>query len=359
MHDQLQMKNIAFPVRRKTKEAFGLNNLASGFEILTDRQLDNSAIKHLGKMNFNGSVKHHYFIEKDSPDLGHILERAGIEGSLAENLSRISECTEKKPHFKMPLVMAVANATPDSFYPGSRLEESGSLLDRLIDAGPDIIDVGGESTRPGSNELSIQDEISRVGPVLDYIVSSSRIPVSLDTRHPEVLEHFSDKVQFANDITGFRDNRMVKIAAEASLKCITMHMRGTPSDMQSRTDYVDLVPEVLAYLAESASNLQNAGIRSSDIVIDPGIGFSKDFQGNLEILSEIQSFSVGYSTLVGASRKSFIGRITGEDTEGRLPGTLAVTAFLAGKGVDIIRVHDPKENIQLLEVLKAVTEGRS
>lgn len=352
------MKNIAFPLRKYTKEKFGLLHSEAGFEIFTDRQISLDSARELGKKDFGGNIKKHYFVRRESPDLEHILDHAGIGDFVAESLLRSAKSTGPSGHFRMPSIMAVANATPDSFHAGSRLEESNKLLDTLLDAKPDIIDVGGESTRPGSRELSIQEEISRVEPVLDHIISSSSIQVSLDTRHPEVLGHFAGKVQYANDISGFRDSRMARIAAEFSLKCITMHMRGTPVDMQSHTDYVDLVPEVLAYLVESAESIRDAGVNNRDITIDPGVGFSKDFAGNLDIISEIESFSVGYSTLVGASRKSFIGKITGEDTAGRLPGTLAVTAFLAEKGVDIIRVHDPKENIQLLKVLKAVTEGK-
>ncbi len=352
------MKNIAFPWRNSTKRELGIISTSAGIEILTDRRIDTSSVRGLGKKNFNGSIKFHYLVEGGSADLENILADAGIGDFVAANLAGYAVSSEQQGQFRIPLVMAVANATPDSFHPGSRLDETNRLLDSLLDAKPDIIDVGGESTRPGSGELSTQEEIARVKPVIEHIASSSDIPISLDTRHPEVLEHFAGKVQYANDISGFRDNRMISIAADHSLRCITMHMRGTPADMQKRTDYVDLVPEVISYLIESAERLEEAGVNRQDIIMDPGIGFSKNFTGNLEILSEIQSFFVGYQTLVGASRKSFIGKITGEETSGRLPGTLAVTAFLAQKGVDIIRVHDPKENIQLLKVLKAVTEGK-
>lgn len=352
------MKNVAFPWRNSTKRELGIHAISCGVEIFTDRKIDADSVRSLGEKNFSGSMKFHYLADAESSDLENILAHAGIGDFIAARLARQVKPYGQSRQFRIPSIMAVANATPDSFHHGSRLGETNELLDSLLDAKPDIIDVGGESTRPGSDELPIREEISRIEPVIEHIASSSRIPISLDTRHPEVLEHFADKIQYANDVSGFRDNRMVRIAADNSLKCITMHMRGTPADMQSRTEYVDLVPEVLAYLVESAEHLEEAGVKSQDIIIDPGIGFSKDFIGNLEILSEIQSFSVGYQTLVGASRKTFIGKITGEDTEGRLPGTLAVTAFLAEKGVGIIRVHDPKENIQLLKVLKAVTEGK-
>lgn len=351
------MKNIAFPARKNVR--FKLENFSDSpyFEIFTANNVESNYSQYLGTKEFEGSVMNHYLVSGDSQDFEYVLERAGVMTSVIDYLKGTLKSAKNDFKFRIPSIMAVANATPDSFYPGSRLDDSNKVLDSLMDAKPDIIDVGGESTRPGSVELSVEEELKRTEPVVDYIQSSSNIPVSIDTRHPEVLERFAGRVQYANDISGFRDHRMIEIAAEHSLKCVTMHMRGVPADMQTRTGYVDLVPEILAYLLQSAEDLESAGIKRDDIFIDPGIGFSKDFAGNLEILSEISSFSVGYKTLVGASRKSFIGKISGEETGGRLPGTLASTAFLATKGVDIIRVHDPAENIQLLKVLKAITEG--
>ena len=351
------MKNVAFPVRNSVREKLGTSDSCKGIEIFTDRKIESRSALHLGAEDFYGEVKQHYFIEGKENDIEEILNSSGISEYISGKLAERMRPEKGVRKFRIPKIMAVANATPDSFYAGSRLDSGNSLLDSLLDSRPDIIDIGGESTRPGSKELSVGEEISRIEPVLNRVQSTSSIPVSLDTRHPEVLEHFADRVQYANDISGFRDERMIKVASEYSLKCITMHMRGVPSNMQSDTAYVDVVPEVLSYLVESAEELESYGVRKEDIFIDPGIGFSKDFQGNLELLSGISSFEVGYKTLVGASRKSFIGKITGEETQGRLSGTLAVTAYLAFRGVDIIRVHDPKENMQLLKVLKAVNDG--
>lgn len=357
MHWGLFMKNIAFPIRNSIRAKLGIYSDQNGIEIFTDRKIDKGSAQNLGTNVFDGDVKNHYFISSESEDLGHILEYSGIRDFISESILSGLKPQKGPVAFRTPSIMAVANATPDSFYPGSRLDQSNSLIDSLIDAGPDIVDIGGESTRPGSHELSAREEIARIEPVLEHVQETSDIPVSLDTRHPEVLEYFAHRVQYANDISGFREERMVEIASDHSLKCITMHMRGIPSNMQTMTDYVDIMPEVLSHLLESAERLEAAGIRREDIIIDPGLGFSKDFKGNLELISEARSFSVGYKTLFGASRKSFIGRITGEETEGRLPGTLAVTAFLVDRGVDIIRVHDPKENIQLIKVLKAMSNG--
>lgn len=352
------MRDVAFPARRSVRAEFGYGTDFYVIELFTDRKLKRKDVMFLGSKRFDSELKNHYLVHGNLDDLSSILDLSGVNQIISNYLSNTPKFIEATQQFKVPKIMAVANATDDSFYPGSRIADHNYLLDNLLDAKPDIIDIGGESTRPGSLGISVEEEIKRVEPVLDYVVSTGDVPVSLDTKHPEVLLHFADKIQYVNDIGGFRDQRMVDIASDYSLKCISMHMRGTPSNMQSLTDYVDLVPEVLSFLVESAERLSLAGIGKEDIIIDPGIGFSKDFKGNLELLSEISSFNVGYRTLVGASRKSFIGKITGEDTGGRLPGTLAVTAFLAQKGVDIIRVHDPKENIQLIEVLRAVTDGK-
>lgn len=352
------MKNIAFPARNQIRKKLENFSCDGYFEIFTSHKIDSKYAQFLESVDFYGAVMNHYILSTSSPDVEYVLEKSGVSEFVSKRLINQVDSVKIRTDFRMPAVMAVANATPDSFYPGSRLDDSNNLLDKLMDAKPDIIDVGGESTRPGSGEVSIEEEIGRIKPVIEYIQSGSEIPISLDTRHPEVLDRFADKVEFANDISGFRDQKMVEIASNHSLKCITMHMRGVPSNMQSMTDYVDVVPELISYLQQSAEFLQESGIPQNHIYIDPGIGFSKDFTGNLKILSDIDSFSIGYMTLVGASRKSFIGKISGEETTGRLPGTLAVTAFLSSHAVDIIRVHDPVENIQLLKVLKAITEGK-
>lgn len=348
------MKNIAFPVRRSVRESLKVPVTRKGIEVYTRNRLENAEAGFIEKADFSGSIMNHYYVSGDNPSLDALLEASGISSFVSAHLhASMNPETVSKP-FKRPQIMAVANATPDSFYAGSRLDSSSKLLDALIDSSPDIIDIGGESTRPGSLELSVEEEISRIKPVIGHVTSTSNIPVSLDTRHPEVLSFFADRVEYANDISGFRDSRMIDVASENSLKCITMHMQGEPHNMQDFTRYVDMVPEILAFLLESAERLSSRGIPDKNIFLDPGIGFSKDFQGNLEILNEIGSFSVGYGTLVGASRKSFIGRITGEETQGRLSGTLAVTVYLAMNGVNIIRAHDPKENLQALKVLEAI-----
>lgn len=252
--------------------------------------------------------------------------------------------------------MGIANTTPDSFYPGSRMQSGmGKLLDALIDQRPDIIDIGGESTRPGSSAVSVDTEISRIRPALEYIRSCSDIPVSVDTRNHQTAEfavlHGAD---YINDISGFSDPGMMRVAAESGARCIGMHMRGQPDTMQSMTHYGDLVFEINLYLQEMVERMADGGIEPGSMIVDPGIGFAKDLSGNLDIINNIQSFNFGFPVLAGASRKGFIGRITGSTVENRLPGTIATSIYMARNGVDIIRVHDVAENREGVIMFSAI-----
>ena len=256
--------------------------------------------------------------------------------------------------YREPAIMAVINATPDSFYQGSRIQDDLKKIDSILDSKPDIIDVGGESTRPGSGGINWQDEAERIRPVIDYLSSASDIPISLDTKHFKVADRFRDRIDYINDITGFIDQDMVALAAETKLKCIAMHMRGTPSTMMSLASYGDVIAETILFLQERVVNLTEAGVNRSNIIVDPGLGFAKGFQGNMDILHNIRSYHFGYPVLVGPSRKSFIGYITGKPPEGRLPGTIAVNIYLAQMGTEIIRVHDPGEARDAIKVASAL-----
>lgn len=258
---------------------------------------------------------------------------------------------------KSPRIMAIVNSTPDSFYPLSRHISADAELDRIIESRPDIIDIGGESTRPGSMPITVEEEIERITPVIDYITSSCSIPVSLDTRHPQVALRFIDRISIINDIGGFTDPEMVRVCSDHGKECIIMHMRGTPADMQQLTRYDDVVAEVSYFLQSRVMSLLAAGIVREKIVVDPGIGFSKDLGGNLSLLKNIESLRFGYPLLVGHSRKSFIGKITGKPVEERLVGTLAVSTYLAQHGVDIIRVHDPAEHRDALKIIQAIEDA--
>ncbi len=346
------MIDLAFPARKKYCSTRGLANLSSLLEVYSASSMQAPYLRFLGQVPLEGRTMNHYLLEWSRQAVEDLLSMMELPEPVADNLRLLPEGIRHN----QTRIMAVANATPDSFYPGSRIDAEYSALQNLIDASPDIIDVGGESTRPGSKGISIEEEIGRIKPVIDHIAKNSSIEISLDTRHPEVLEEFAGKVCYINDISAFKDRKMITLALDHGLKCITMHMRGEPGNMQSMTRYTDVLPEVLSFLVRSAENLREAGIEPKDIFIDPGIGFAKDFTGNLELVRDAGSLMVGYGTLFGTSRKSFLGKITGNETEGRLPATLATSAYLAAEGIDILRVHDPKENSDVVKVIRKILE---
>ncbi|MCL4438381.1 MAG: dihydropteroate synthase, partial [Candidatus Thermoplasmatota archaeon] len=251
-------------------------------------------------------------------------------------------------------IMAIVNSTPDSFYEGSRFLHNMKGLTEILDQKPDIIDIGGESTRPGSTEVHYEEEIKRLKPLIEYISGSCDIPISLDTRHPEVLEKFVSEVDIINDISGFRSDRMISIAAENDLECVLMHMKGTPENMNQFTSYSNIFLEISEFFMERINQMLEKGVRKGNIILDPGIGFSKTYQQNLQLLKNIRRFDFGLRTLVGASRKSFIGRITGEKPEGRLSGSLAAAVWCSINGVSIVRTHDPGETRKALDVVSAI-----
>ncbi len=289
-------------------------------------------------------------------EYAEILEKNGLfhgyEKDIAENIFR-----KLKSGLKQPRLMQVVNVTPDSFFPGSRIDRKAiSRLDQILDQEPDIIDVGGESTRPESPATPQEVEVMRVQPVVEYISGSSSIPVSIDSRHPATIQKLLKyRVNVINDISGFSDPAMVRIATDNDLECVVMHMRGDPGTMQNDTHYSDVVTEVAGFLSGRANDLVGAGINPSRIILDPGIGFGKDYSGNLQLLRNAHCFNLGFRTLIGHSRKRFIGDLTGRNVEDRLPGTIATSLYLLREKVDILRVHDLIENRDALRMFAALT----
>lgn len=324
------------------------------FEVFMKKPPESSIPNKTRKLWLYGEVIHSFIASREELFEGHLIDELDIPEMMKWVIFR--SLSEESRTVKRTRVMAIINATPDSFYKGSRFKGDLAAIDRILDSSPDIIDVGGESTRPGSSEISQEEEIERLTPVIDYISSSSKIRISLDTRHPKVLAKFADRISFANDITGFSSNEMIKTAAEFGLSCNVMHMRGTPETMNQMTEYSDLEYEIIRFLYERIGKILEFGIEQKNIIVDPGIGFAKNFSQNLMILRNARSFKFGYDLLIGASRKSFIGKIVDKDEEGRLSGSLAVAAWAALHGVDILRVHDPDETIQVLKVLNAIRE---
>lgn len=250
-----------------------------------------------------------------------------------------------------PLIMGVLNVTPDSFYDGGEHEEFQDALDRareMVEAGADIVDVGGESTSPGSDPVPLSEEKERVLPVVKSLLQELSVPVSIDTRKPEVAaEALELGADYLNVVTGFENDEMVSLAASYDCRVVVMHMQGKPRDMQEDPTYDDVVSEVKAYLRDRARSLQEAGIRRERIFVDPGIGFGKTLAHNRRLLRNVDSLrELGYPVLVGHSRKTFIGDVTGDPATERRGGTLLVSGYLMDQGVDVLRVHDVADHVQ-------------
>jgi len=277
---------------------------------------------------------------------------------------------------RSPLVMGVLNVTPDSFSDGGRFVAHRAAIEhahKLAAEGADIIDVGGESTRPGSDAVTAGEELARVLPVIEALVRGGDgrprlpIPISIDTRKPEVAEAaLVTGCSMVNDVTAARDPRMVDVLrAHGNTAIVLMHMLGEPKTMQDDPHYVDVVGEVSSELALRAAGLEATGIGRERIVLDPGIGFGKKLHHNLELLNAIESFkALGYPVLVGASRKAFIGTLLGAAARPappgeRLCGSLGVAAWCHAHHVDMIRVHDVRETVELFKLLDAIENPAS
>ena len=257
------------------------------------------------------------------------------------------------------LVMAVVNCNDDSFYEPSRALADNALRKALAaeEEGAAIIDFGGESSRPGSLYVSEEAELERVIPVIRAFRKKSSLPVSVDTRKAIVARFALDAgADIVNDISGLSDDQeMAKICAEHGAAVVLMHKKGVPLTMQNSPFYADLALELKTWFASSTEKAIAAGIPAGKIILDPGIGFGKNLNDNLEILKRlVEICGKDYPILVGLSRKSFIGEITGRSAEERLAGTLAANAAAIMSGAHIIRVHDVKEHIDLVKILCAL-----
>jgi dihydropteroate synthase len=260
------------------------------------------------------------------------------------------------------LVMGVLNVTPDSFYDGGRYHTFSNAVThalKMVEEGADIIDVGGESTRPYSNPLSLDEELKRVIPVIKTISKEIEIPISIDTYKSEVaIRALEAGAAMVNDISAMRlDPAIGNVVAAAGVPIILMHMKGTPQNMQSSPIYHDLLGEIMKFLEGAADKALSMGIQRELIIIDPGIGFGKSFDDNLVILRDLEKFSsLGYPILVGTSNKSFIGHVLGAPIESRDTGTMATIAAAVMNGAHIIRAHNvraAKETITMIDAIKA------
>jgi len=261
------------------------------------------------------------------------------------------------------LMMGVLNVTPDSFSdPGQFLDADAAVARGLYMAsqGAAIIDVGGESTRPGAASVSSAEQIRRVVPVIESLAHQTNVPISIDARNVEVARAALEAgAAVLNDITALADDRMAALAAESQVPVVLMHMQGTPETMQVEPRYEDVVGEVLHFLVTRAARAESFGIATECIWIDPGIGFGKTMRHNLLLLKHIRRFvATNYRVLVGASRKRFIGTITGRaEPADRVFGTAAAVALCAMGGVSVVRVHDVEAMQDVLRVVRTIQQS--
>jgi dihydropteroate synthase len=259
----------------------------------------------------------------------------------------------------MTRVMGILNTTPDSFSDGGLWTDRDRALRHalgMVAAGADIIDVGGESTRPGASPVSVQQELDRVVPVVEAIAAETDVTISVDTSKPEVMQAaVAAGAGLINDVLALRGEGALKTAARLGVAVCLMHMQGRPRDMQHEPRYADVVAEVEAFLLDRASACEAAGIPRERILIDPGFGFGKTLEHNLALFRALPRLCrSAYPVLVGVSRKSMLGALTGKPVEERLASSLAAAVLAAAHGVTVLRVHDVAATVDALEVARAL-----
>ncbi|MDO4506920.1 MAG: dihydropteroate synthase [Spirochaetales bacterium] len=270
---------------------------------------------------------------------------------MKELILRDRTVTTENPAF----VMAIVNATPDSFYSESRGNLDRAL--KMIDEGADLLDIGGESTRPGSAYVDEEEELSRVVPLVREIRKHSSIPISIDTRKKSVMEAaFDAGADILNDVSAMEDDEaMADFCARAGIPVILMHKRGIPGNMQSNTEYGNVFDEVSSYLDARADYAISRGIKKDKIIVDPGVGFGKDLGGNVQLIKNCGKLCGGkYPVLMALSRKTCIGQMTGREVDERLYGTLAADLISVLNGAFMVRVHDCAPCVDTFAVLKSL-----
>lgn len=260
---------------------------------------------------------------------------------------------------KRSLIMGVLNVTPDSFSDGGRFNSLDAALkqaETLVEEGADILDVGGESTRPGAVDVAVQEELDRVIPVIEKIKTALDIAVSVDTRKHQVMSAAVDAgVDMINDVTALSDAKARQVVANSGLPICLMHMQGKPREMQQNPSYENVVSDVKEYLQGVAKVSEQSNIASENIILDPGIGFGKTLEHNLKLLAalpEIRAF--GYPVLIGVSRKSMIDHLLTRDVDQRLAASLGLAVQAVLNGADIVRVHDVRETYDAVRAAEAV-----
>lgn len=300
-------------------------------------------------------------------------QQFGLSGIAAELESAIKNLFQPHTVFKYmdsainfdngPKIMGIVNVTPDSFSDGGSFFSTDAAVRHgieLYEQGADIIDIGGESTRPGSRSVDVKEEKRRVVPVIKHLREKISIPISVDTTKSEVAKAALDNgADIVNDVSALtHDSRMAGIIKKYRAGAVLMHMKGTPGTMQHAPVYNDVVADILSYLEQRADHALQCGINREHIIVDPGIGFGKTLEHNMIILKHIKAFrALGFPLLVGASRKSFIGKLTDTDADRCVYGSVAAAVWTAANGVDIVRVHDVKETRQALSIVKHIMDA--
>ena len=264
-----------------------------------------------------------------------------------------------------PVVLGIVNVTPNSFSDGGEFLDAARAIEhglRLAEEGADLVDVGGESTRPGAQPVGVDEELARIAPVVEGLVARG-VPVSVDTCKPEIMRWSIEAgCSMVNDVNAFRSEGALEAVARAQVAVCAMHMQGTPETMQQEPRYDDVVAEVGGFLRERARSLEAAGVAAERIVLDPGFGFGKTRAHNIALFRALPALaSLGYPILAGLSRKRLIGDITGRAVDDRLGGSVAAALLAVQNGARLVRVHDVKETADALRVWKALSggEGRS
>lgn len=268
-------------------------------------------------------------------------------------------CGNYQLDLSKPRVMGIVNVTPDSFSDGGKYDTTEKAVEhglQLVAEGADILDIGGESTRPGATPVSLQDELARVVPVIEQLSKVAGVPLSIDTYKPEVMRAaIAAGADIVNDVRALQEPGALEIVAASRAGVCLMHMQGMPQNMQADPQYDDVVVEVNAFLKQRLAAAEAAGIGRERVVLDPGFGFGKKTEHNLQLLQQLdKTLAIGRPLLVGLSRKSVLGQITGGDVYVHLHASLAASVISAMKGARIVRVHDVKATVDALKVVAAV-----